>query len=114
MRRVKKGTLVVITPDGTVTSEPLITGGRLQQLQRAVGGGNRRAMIAPTIVRYEDHEREAFVDENGERLKLRINRKATRLLTRPETFANRVVLGNIAIIVPEAKARVSEPGTART
>jgi hypothetical protein len=70
-------------------------GWQLEEMQKHVGG-----YIERVRVRFEGRVRDAYVNEDGMAEELPVNREGTAMLT--EQYRGNVLLGNVAIWVPEA------------
>jgi hypothetical protein len=87
------GTIVIITPTGITGEQRSEKRGQppLEVLQRAVGG-----YIELVKVRWRGRVRDAFVNEDGISLQLRVNETACDL-----TINGHIIYGDMAIWVPD-------------
>lgn len=103
-----KGTLHTIAPTGAITTQRIETnaGASLEVLQGAVGG-----YIERVRVRFEGRVRDGFVNEDGLSQGLSVNRHAMALLAPPFNPVLNVIVGNLAVFVPDGKSSKAEVQT---
>jgi hypothetical protein len=96
----RKGRLIIVTPDNDLRGQDYERDDEdnpdLKTLQEIVGG-----CIESLYVELEGIRRRAFVNENGQRLGLRVNVAGSLLAEATGFTAYGPILGNLVVLIPD-------------